>query len=135
DVIVRSRALDGRAFYGTSADSAHVPPAVLRADQPWEGGALAGPFVLSHGGFLLYYAGMGAKRGIGVARSLDGTTFRKEPGPILEDVSGPAAYVGEDGRFHLFFSAGNSIGEAISDDGVRFTRLPDLVLAPVPHVA
>ena len=34
DAIVRSRATDGRSFYGTSVDSAHVPKVVLRADQP-----------------------------------------------------------------------------------------------------
>jgi hypothetical protein len=130
DVIVRSRSKDGRAFYGTSVDSGHTVPIVLRADQPWEGAAVGGPYVIRNdAGFLLYYSAAG---GIGVARSVDGLSFTKEPGPILADASGPAVYVGQDGKHHLFFGTGNAIGEAVSDDAIHFTRLPDLVLAPAP---
>jgi hypothetical protein len=133
DVIVRSRALDGVSFYGTSVDSGHTVPIVLRADQPWEGDALGGPFVLRRpDGFLLYYSAAG---GIGVARSTDGLAFTKEQGAILTNASGPGAYVGQDEKVHLFFGTGNAIGEAVSDDGIHFTRLPDLVLGPAPEPA
>ncbi|HEY8075096.1 MAG TPA: hypothetical protein VIF62_13325, partial [Labilithrix sp.] len=61
DAIVRSRATDGRSFYGTGSDSGHTPPVVLAADQPWEGDALAGPFAMPgpNGELLLFYSGAG----------------------------------------------------------------------------
>jgi hypothetical protein len=138
-VIVQTRALDGRAFFGTNEDSGHTPRTVLSPDQAWEGSALGGPFVLARsGGMLLYYAGSG---GIGVARSPDGAVFTKEPGPILSrdpsspwewtELRAPAAYAGDDGKVHLFYASGVAIGEAVSDDGVRFLRAaPAPVFAP-----
>jgi hypothetical protein len=139
DVIVRTRADDGRAFYGSSSDFGKVPPIVLSADLPWEGPALAGPFALrAPDGVTLYYAAAG---GIGVARSSDGITFRKELEPVLvrdptsawesTEVHAPTVYVLPDGRFRMFYASGSSIGEAESTDGVHFTRLgPDPVLRP-----
>lgn len=132
DVIVRTRATDGRAFFGTSSDTGKTAPIVLRPTEPWEGGALAGPFVLRSGGeVLLYYAASG---GIGLARSSDGgLTFRKEPGPIFArdpavpwettQVRAPGVYALPDGRIRLLYTAGPAIGEAESTDGIRFTRL------------
>jgi len=151
DVIVRSRALDGRAFFGTTGDIGHVPPVVLRADQPWEmppPGAppstpfsgIAGPFALRvEGEIFLYY---GAAGGIGLARSSDGLVFRKEPGPVLaRDPSSwersapraPTVYRLPGGSFRLLYAAGTdatsalasgaALGEAESDDGIHFRRL------------
>ena len=147
DVIVRTRATDGRAFLGTSADTSHVAPVVLRPTEAWEGGALSGPFVVRAGAdVLLYYAAAG---GIGLARSSDGgLTFQKVPGPIFvrdpavawetTQVRAPGVYVLPDGRSRLLYTAGPCIGEAESTDGVRFTRLDadpstpaiDFVLGP-----
>jgi hypothetical protein len=137
DVIVRTRADDGRSFYGTGADTGRRPLVVLSADRPWEGDALHGPFALRVGGeMLLFYAGAD---GIGLSRSADGLTFTKEPTPVLvrepswswETTAprGPSAYVDSAGRTHLFFASGASIGEAISEDGVAF-RHAGAVLHP-----
>jgi hypothetical protein len=134
DVIVRTRANDGRAFLGTSGDFGKSPAIVLAADAPWEGAALAGPFALQvNGEVLLYYAAAG---GIGMARSTDGLAFQKVPGPIFTrdpasfwettEVRGPSVYVLPDGRFRLLYASGTSIGEAESTDGVHFQRVdPD----------
>jgi hypothetical protein len=148
DVIVRTRADDGRAFFGTSGDFGKTPPAVLSADLPWEGTSVSGPFVLRvNAEILLYYAAAG---GIGMARSDDGFVFRKERSPVLTrdpaspwettEVRAPSVYVLPDGRVRLLYAAGASIGEAESIDGVHFRRVdPDPstpgiepVLAPAP---
>jgi hypothetical protein len=155
DVVVRSRATDARSFYGTTSDIGHTPPAVLAADQPWEGSDLSGPFAIlgaelpsGSGGepppaVLLYYAASG---GIGAARSSDGLSFTKVPGPILArdpasawettELRAPSVYVGDDRRVHLFYASGAAIGEAVSDDGLHFTRAPgNPVLVPAREPA
>lgn len=130
DVIVRSRAADGRAFFGTSQHGGRTPPIVLRPTEPWEGDALSGPAPLEVDGTIyLYYA---AKGGLGVARSTDGVTFTKEPGPILArdrgvgfeiaELTGPSPMRLPGGGFRLFYAGGAGIGEAESADGVRFAR-------------
>lgn len=139
DVLVRSRATDARSFYGTSVDG-RVPPLVLAADQPWEGGALSGPAIVRRGSeYLLYYAGA---EGIGVARSSDGLAFTKEPGVVLAAGGGawettpprsPGPVVMPDGQVRLFYTAGDAIGEASSDDGVHFTRVDPLPATPEPE--
>jgi hypothetical protein len=82
---------------------------------------------------LLYYSAAG---GIGMARSGDGLTFRKVPGPIFTrdpssawettEVRAPSVYVLPDGRVRMLYASGRSIGEAESTDGVHFQRVdPD----------
>jgi hypothetical protein len=144
DVIVRTRADDGRAFFGTNSDFGKTPPVVLSADAPWEGTSLSGPFVLRQNDeVLLYYAASG---GIGLARSSDGFAFRKEPGPIFArdpgsswettEVRAPSVYVLPDGRIRMLYASGVAIGEAESTDGVHFRRLaPEPVLVPAPPPA
>jgi hypothetical protein len=149
DVIVRTRADDGRAFFGGSGDFGKTPPVVLAASEPWEGASVAGPFALRRDGeVLLYYAAAG---GIGLARSSDGgLVFRKEPAPVLvrdpssawetTQVRAPSVYTLPDGRLRMLYAAGASIGEASSADGVHFERVdpdpstPEIepVLAPAP---
>jgi hypothetical protein len=143
DVIVRTRALDERTFYGASGHFGRKPQVVLEPDAPWEG-ALSGPSVFRFRGELfLYYSGA---FGIGVARSSDGLSFRKEPGPVLGRdpapnswESGPPRAPGvfeqPDGTLHMFYGAGSAIGEAESRDGITWTRAttgPALVAAPPP---
>ncbi len=130
DVIVRTRANDGRAFYGANVDSGHTAPTILRADQAWEGENLSGPAPLRVGNEIwLYYAG---RDGVGLARSKDGLTFTKEAAPILvagdEGIpSAPSVLLREDGTFDLLYAAGCALYEATSTDGVHFVRLdPDL---------
>ncbi len=137
DVIVRTRATDGRSFFGASGDFGRRPVVVLEPSEPWEGGALSGPSVVRRGAeWLLYYAAAG---GIGLARSSDGVVFRKEPGPVLAAMEGgwetttpraPGAYVLPDGRVRLLYASGVAIGEAASDDGVAFRRETSPVLGP-----
>ena len=148
DVIVRTRAQDQRAFYGAVGDFGHKPPVVLRADLPWEGTALAKPAIVRfQGRYSLYYRAEAGR--IGLARSDDGFRFTKEPQPVLardasvawetQDLTGVTAAVLED-RVHLFYASNGAIGEAVSDDGVHFTRVDghpetpalDPVLQPGP---
>jgi hypothetical protein len=145
DVIVRTRALDERSFFGTSSHFGRRPAVVLEPEEPWEK-ALSGPTVLRfHGDVLLYYAGA---EGIGVARSSDGLSFRKEPGPVLarEGRAGswettppraPSVFTSEDGEtLRMLYTAGSSIGEAESTDGIVWRRLSGApVLAPSPPPA
>ena len=133
DVIVRTRADDARSFFGTSSDTGHAPRAVLRPDAPWEGGRIAGPAPVWIGGSVfLYYAGAG---GIGLARSLDGITFKKEPAPVLARdpsvawetaaPSAPSVAVYPDGAIRMLYAAGGAIFEAESADGLTWRRLGD----------
>ena len=143
DVIVRTRANDGRAFLGTSGDFGKSPPIVLAADARWEGTALAGPFALHvEDEVLLYYAAAG---GIGLARSTDGLSFQKVPGPIFTrdpgtswettEVRAPSVYALPDGRLRMLYASGTSIGEAESTDGVHFRRVdPDPSTATIEPV-
>ncbi len=134
DVVVRTRADDGRSFYGTILDVSNgttQPAVVLTADQPWEGQDLSGPSALQVGPEIyLYYA---AEGGIGLARSSDGLTFMKEASPVLAPDSSvawektppraPSVTRLPDGSFDMMYGAGLSIGEATSQDGVHFTRV------------
>jgi hypothetical protein len=135
DVIVRTRADDGRSFFATASDlslhAQHVPLVVLRADLAWEGEGVTSPSVMRVGTEIwLYYAGAG---GVGLARSSDGITFRKEAAPVLASdasvtwetsaPSAPSVARYPDGRWRMMYAAGGQIGEASSDDGVLWTRL------------
>ncbi len=151
EVIARTRADDARSFYGTVLDPDTMPAVVLSASLPWEGDNLTGPSALWVGSEVyLYYASAG---GIGLARSSDGLSFEKEPSPVLArdpsvrwETTAPAApSVAElpDGSFDMMYAAGLSIGEAVSQDGVHFTRVDadpttaevDPVLTPLGYGA
>jgi hypothetical protein len=142
-VIVRTRADDGRSFYGDAADDAdtshppHAPPVVFGADQPWEGGTVAGPCAVRSGGQVwLYY---GTAGGVALATSSDGLSFVKK-GNVLTPGGGawetappraPGVAVFPDGTWHMLYASGTSIGEATSVDGVTWTRAgSDPVLEP-----
>jgi hypothetical protein len=131
--ITRTRADDGRSFYGTALDPAlgtTLPP-VLSATAPWEGSRVTGPSVLRVGSeYYLFYAAAG---GIGLARSADGLNFIKnDTNPVLAPdptvswettpPSAPSVAQLPDGSFDMMYSAGVSIGEATSLDGITFTR-------------
>ena len=130
-VIVRTRADDGRSFYGDTVDQqSHPgdrPPVVLHASQSWEGTDLSGPSALRVGSEVrLYYAAAG---GIGLAKSTDGgLTFQAQPEPVLaadhsagwEFTPPRAPTVAQlpDGSFDMLYASGDAIGEAVSADGV-----------------
>jgi hypothetical protein len=143
DVFVRTRADDGRSFYGSQGDSGHTPPVVLEPSLPWEGGRISSPSVIRYKGEVwLYYA---TPAGIALATSSDGLTFKKRDNPIFVADSAiswetdaphaPSVAVFPDGSLHLFYASGGAIGEATSADGVAFTRVdPDLTSAATDPV-
>ncbi len=156
DVIERTRADDGRSFYGDSPDlqnfPRHIPPTVLSATLAWEGYSVGGPSALraADGAVWLYYAAAG---GIGLARSGDGgRTFTKAGAPVLGlgfDVAwertaprAPSVAIFPDGTWHMLYASGSAIGEATSTDGVAWKRVDgdpsspalDPVLVPSPTV-
>lgn len=126
--LVRYVATDGRSFDRT-------PITVLEAAEPWEGGVVGAPAAVRVGGeIFLYYASAG---GIGGARSADGATFERLPGPLLgPDASGweagaapksPGVVRLSDGSLRMFYEipgpdGGGGIGEARSEDGIHWTR-------------
>lgn len=127
EVIVRSRATDGRTFFG--GRGGQVPPIAVIADAPWEGRVVSGPAPVRVGSEIwLYYAAAG---GIGRARSSDGIAFTKDAAPVLANDAthvfhAPSVAIFPDGRFHLFASAGNAFYELVGD-GKSFGP-PSLVL-------
>jgi hypothetical protein len=144
DVIARTRADDARSFYGTYLDDMNgttSPAVVLAATLAWEGDDLTGPSALYFGSMIyLYYAAAG---GIGLAQSMDGLHFTKVALPVLTTdptaswetttPSAPSVAILPDGTFDMMYSAGLSIGEATSSDGLHFTRVSaNPVLSPLP---
>jgi len=128
--IVRTRADDGRSFFGTKDDSGHAPRTIIVPDQPWEGGRVGGPSVLRVGGEVwLYYYGAG---GIGLARSSDGDAFTKIAQPVLiadpsagfegATIAAPSVAQYPDGSFRMLYASGGRIFEAESADGIAWKR-------------
>ncbi len=137
DVIVRTRADDGRSFFGATVGAS--PVVVLRADADAE--AMRAPSVARVGGAILLYWADGA--GVRVAVSADGLGFAKRAGYALAAAAGPSwertppaapsVAVYPDGRVRMIYEAGGALGEAESADGLGFTRKGDgPVLAPSP---
>lgn len=128
--IRRSVALDGRSFDRQSE-------VVLEVTEAWEGGTIGAPSAIAVGDEVwLYYAAAG---GIGLARSADGVTFEKAPGPVLavaEDgwdagaaPRSPSVIALAGGGLAMFYEATiggvSAIGEARSDGGEAWTRVAD----------
>ncbi len=104
----------------------------------WEGDYIAanGSAMVRNGEFLYWYQGGRSPR-IGLARSADGRAWRKEPQPVLPqgprgswDERGVAdPYVVEfGGRLYMFYlgqdrARRQRLGVAMSDDGIRWTKL------------
>lgn len=129
--IVRTRAEDARTFYGATGHFGKSPVTVLAPTLPWEGTALGRASALRvNGEFWLYYAASG---GIGLARSKNGISFKKEAAPVLSVAASPtweteaprepSVAVFPDGTYHMVYVSGASIGEAISTDGIHFERV------------
>jgi hypothetical protein len=132
DVLVRTRADDARSFYGASLATSGAPEVVLEPDQAWEGEGVHSPALLRSGAEVwLYYAAAG---GIGLAVSPDGVHFTKaQSAPVLapdpaatwetSPPTQPSVALLDDGKLHMLYAAGVSIGEALSADGRVWTRL------------
>lgn len=104
----------------------------------WEGNYIAANgSVLARGGEFLYWYQAGDPPRIGLARSPDARSWRKEPAPVLElgprgswDERGVAdPYVAEfGGKLYLFYlgqdrARRQRLGVARSEDGVRWAKL------------
>lgn len=131
DAVYRSRALDARTFYGTSAQPGARPRVVLRATKAWEGGGVRAPSAVRvPGGVWLYYEAAG---GVGRARSADGLAFAAEDAPALP-VAGarsPSVVGLSDGSFRMLYELGGRLWEAESEDGAAFAPR-GVVLEPSP---
>ncbi len=127
--ITRYVALDARSF-------ARHGQGVLEPEHDWEGGWVGAPSALRVGGQIwLYYS---AAAGVGLARSDDGLSFAREPEPVLETAdsgwdegatpTSPSVLALAEGGFRMFYQltlplGRTVIGEASSDDGLRWERL------------
>jgi hypothetical protein len=119
--------------------------AVLTANEKWEGAGVGAPTVLlDEGLFRMWYAA-GDGAGLGYAESADGLTWKKSPdNPIVVPdqkweggaggvVASPSVFRNGP-HYHLFYSGGVAdgpalsrtvgweIGEAVSDDGLHWTK-------------
>jgi hypothetical protein len=147
EAIVRTRADDGRSFFGARVGS--TPLAVVTADRAEEQ-ARAPSAVRIGGRMFLYWSDA---LGIRVATSDDnGHTFAKKDERALERdpriawettaPSAPSVAVYPDGRVRMLYAAGGLLGEAETADGTRFTRIDadpatpeiDPVFGPSPPV-
>jgi hypothetical protein len=118
---------DGRSF-GKNPDPA-TP--VLVPGAAWEGAFVGKPDVhVIAGKIWMLYEAAG---GIGLARSDDGRTFTREPGPVLgpdpaaaweggKTPGAPGLLKVADDDFRLFYAVNDRIGEAHSSDGITWKR-------------
>jgi hypothetical protein len=98
---------DTQIFYAEVASPHDVPPdpfrLALAADQAWEQGRVAAPTVVDLGGrhLVMFYQGGVGSPAIGRADSTDdGTTWTKQPAPVLLDATAPSAGFAND-RFEV----------------------------------
>jgi hypothetical protein len=112
------------------------PVAVVVADQAWEEGRVAAPSVIEDGaGLVMYYQGGATTPAIGVARSTDGTTWQKDPAPVLPAAGAPGAVI-VDGATWLFVTRPGMPGiwRAV-DAGQGFVLDAAPVVSPRPSLA
>jgi predicted GH43/DUF377 family glycosyl hydrolase len=118
------------------------------APSGWEGDYIAANgSALVEGSEILYWYQAGDPPRIALARSIDGITWRREPGPVLpagprgsfdERGAGDPYVIQLGGRFYLFYlgmdrAARQRLGLARSTDGVKWEKLranPLLELGP-----
>jgi predicted GH43/DUF377 family glycosyl hydrolase len=114
----------------------------------WEGSYIAANgSALRRGGEFWYWYQAGTPPAIGLARSADGVTWRKEPAPVVplgprgsfdERAAADPSVLDLGGRLYLYYlgedrARRQRIGLAVSDDGLRWTKLranPILELGP-----
>jgi predicted GH43/DUF377 family glycosyl hydrolase len=112
----------------------------------WEGNYIAANgALLEWGGDWLYWYHAGDPARIGLARSVDGRTWRKEPQAVLglgprgswDERAAADPYVfAEAGRLYLYYlgqdrAGRQQIGVAASDDGLRWTKLRSNPVLPI----
>ena len=145
---------DGKTWHTAAAASrdglAWQPAARVLSPAPntWEGSYIAANgAALARNGELLYYYQAGSPPRIGLARSRDGRSWKKEPAPVLgfgprgawdERAAADPYVLQQDGRLYLFYlgedrARRQRLGLAVSGDGLRWTKLRNNpVLAPGP---
>lgn len=96
----------------------------VEAGQPVADGSAV---LLDDGRVRFYVFGQGKGIVSAVSTGTDGLAFVAEEGTRMADGHGmPRAVRLTDGRWRLFFTTGGGIGSATSDDGLTFTREPDM---------
>lgn len=137
---------DGRTWHTHSATSAdgiawsNSQRVLSPVAGSWEGSYIAANGAAAVvGGEILYYYQAGTPPQVGLARSKDGVQFVRHPGPVLtfgprgawdeRAVADPYA-VQSGGRIYLYYlgedrARRQSLGLAVSDDGVHFTKHKD----------
>lgn len=114
----------------------------------WEGNYIAANgAVIARNGELLYFYQAGSPPQIGLARSRDGRTWTREPGPVLrlgprgawdERATADPSVFEQDGRLYLCYlgedrARRQRLGLAVSRDGLRWTKLrSNPILEPGP---
>ena len=137
EVIARTRADDGRSFFGGAVGT--TPQVVLRAET--DGELVRAPCAARVLGKILLYWADG--QGIRVATSDDGLAFTRQPARALDvdpevawertPPGAPSVAVYPDGRIRMIYAAGGYLGEAESADGLTFTRIAlDPIFGPSP---
>ncbi len=132
------------------------------SDGEWDSAGVSAPYVVKaeDGTYLMFYSGRdGGTSRIGLATSEDGVSWTKYDDPATTDapyaesdpvfvgeqsdnnrwefrhVNWPHVVVGKDGRYELFYRGGDgSIGLAVSDDGINWTRYPNNPVMDVKDV-
>jgi len=123
-----------------------VPILSAGAEGQWDAGGLHWPSVVrTADGYALYYAGFDSPRGsgaIGLATSVDGTTWTKHDGPVMVGEEGwergrldrPRVAVTPDGFAMVYAGAElTDRGLAWSDDGITWRRDGDLPAIEQAH--
>lgn len=114
----------------------HDANPVLRPEAAWEGAGLVDPQVLHDGTrYLMWYGGLGAVRGIGLATSPDGIVWtRSDANPVLRGAAGgwdetiyTHSVIRRGGSYWMWYASGLNghgapLGLATSRDGVQWVK-------------
>lgn len=145
---------DGKTWHTAAATSADGlawqpgPRFLSPSPTTWEGSYIAANgAAVAFRNELLYYYQAGTPPRIGLARSRDGRVWQKHPEPVLgfgprgawdERATADPYVVEHDGRLYLYYlgedrARRQRLGLAVSDDGLRWTKLrsnPVLEIGP-----
>lgn len=111
-------------------------PIIFPGPNSWDSQCITMGAVIKDGNiWYLYYMGFSDQNGtwhIGLATSIDGISWNKNPQPVLQAGSGweyqivPTSVIKKNGVFHLYYTGRNyptyKIGLATSTNGINWTR-------------
>jgi hypothetical protein len=123
DVIARTRADDGRTFFGTVADTGHRPQIIVAPTESWEAGGVSGPWFFEERSELYYATAAGIARATlsGGSATDKKVVLSAATASLPGAPRAPSVVRLSSGLLHMFFEAGNAIFEATSADGETFT--------------